>query len=829
MEDLFILPTRAGQPPPPYQRIQPSPPLRSQAANTLHVLSAITRDYTNYVNSTFQAVEAEQTHRILFQHQKQVLEARLEQVSLVPCLLWPCVLSLPPCLQRALSPHHFLLSLPLEQAETYEEWAAAASQLDRLEGRDHWKETNDSDEYYNPELIASVIAQLDSARENGDARRMLGIIRCSLLRNLGGSGRACMYNHSHVGTKKLIEEYVTASVDTIQALITETSRALPKGLSQKELMGDLLLARQVHGRTALVLSGGSVFGMVHIGVLKALFENHSLPRVISGTSAGSIVASVVCMKKDDEIPDVLKQFAHGDLAVFTDKDRPDSWFGHLRRVWDNGAWHDNRHLRRVMRSLLGDITFQEAFNRTGRILNISVSSKEGLSLPSLLNYMTAPNVIIWSAVVASCSVPGVFGATTLLMRDEIDGSLTPWDPAGQLWVDGSLDNDIPAQRLRELFGVNHFIVSQANPHVAAFLPTDHGISESNPFSVPTLEHIRNWCSFAGSCAKSELAPWMHHLTSLTEVSQLGWANRQVRMLNRLLSQWYTADINIIPRMGLAWAPYLIRNPTPEFMDEACRIGERATWPLLCRIRNSCAIELALDRAVTIMRERITFSDSQINLRRLYTGSSELGIKQGDVKIHRRHCRRGSGGSIQLKARRQGTRDSLDDVFSESAHDSDPESQATSLAKRRGLEGMKLDFLVHMREQAGRGGSLARQNSLQNLPVAKTPTGSPVATRVSSPAAYKFVGGLQPLTTIHRRDAQEPAGDDDTDSDTSESPVLQLRVRRSGSGSPPRGPGPEISAGRIEEETTTDYTDQTADEADIDDNVSDAEPYDIASP
>jgi len=41
------------------------------------------------------------------------------------------------------------------------------------------------------------------------------------------------------------------------------------------------------------LSGGAFLGYYHGGVVKALFEGGYLPRVISGASAGSILASVV--------------------------------------------------------------------------------------------------------------------------------------------------------------------------------------------------------------------------------------------------------------------------------------------------------------------------------------------------------------------------------------------------------------------------------------------------------------------------------------------------------------------------------------------------------
>lgn len=42
----------------------------------------------------------------------------------------------------------------------------------------------------------------------------------------------------------------------------------------------------------LVFSGGGVRGSAHIGVLKALHENHIKPRMLAGTSAGSIIAGL---------------------------------------------------------------------------------------------------------------------------------------------------------------------------------------------------------------------------------------------------------------------------------------------------------------------------------------------------------------------------------------------------------------------------------------------------------------------------------------------------------------------------------------------------------
>jgi TAG lipase/steryl ester hydrolase/phospholipase A2/LPA acyltransferase len=139
-------------------------------------------------------------------------------------------------------------------------------------------------------------------------------------------------------------------------------------------MEQVVYARQAFGRSALLLSGGATFGMNHIGVLKALFDAKLLPRIISGASAGSIVCAVLCTRTDEEIPQVLSEFPFGDLAVFEEQDHEDGILERLRRLLTEGAWIDIKHLTRVMHEMLGDMTFQEAYNRTRRILNICVSS-----------------------------------------------------------------------------------------------------------------------------------------------------------------------------------------------------------------------------------------------------------------------------------------------------------------------------------------------------------------------------------------------------------------------------------------------------------------------
>lgn len=114
--------------------------------------------------------------------------------------------------------------------------------------------------------------------------------------------------------------------------------------------------------------------MSHIGVVQALYQADLLPRIISGASAGSIVAAVVCTRTDEELPTLLSTFAHGQLDVFDDEHNPEDILHHFARFLKQGAWMDIKHMVRVMKGMMGDVTFQEAYNRTRKILNIGVSS-----------------------------------------------------------------------------------------------------------------------------------------------------------------------------------------------------------------------------------------------------------------------------------------------------------------------------------------------------------------------------------------------------------------------------------------------------------------------
>lgn len=477
-----------------------------------------------------------------------------------------------------------------------------------MEGNNAWKEEDESDDYDSALLQEHMIA-LQQAKINGDVNRMIYLVRTTFSRDMARMSNLKLYQYSHVGTKERVENYIQVAIDTLNALV-EASDQDAHGVSPFEIYNNLLSTRQSFGRSAMLLSGGGTFGMNHIGVLKTLWEANLLPRIISGASAGSIVASIMCTRVDEEIPGLLQSFCDGDLAVFHDPTESAPWLRTIGRLLVKGSMFDIAHLIRVMQSFLGNMTFLEGYNRTRRILNICVSSASMYELPKLLNYVTSPHVMIWSAVAASCSVPLVFSPSSLSVKDPRTGEVSHWTGGQdqQKWIDGSVDNDLPMQRLSEMFNVNHFIVSQVNPHVIPFLVKDKDI-RGEDLDKKSFTPSPSWFRGLSLFAKTEV---IHRMTMLSDA---GVMPNVLTKLAAVLSQTYSGDITILPEVSFIDFPAVLSNPTPEFMRDTMLRGERATWPKLSRIRNHCAIELSLDEALNQVRVRTVFDETQARVRR----------------------------------------------------------------------------------------------------------------------------------------------------------------------------------------------------------------------
>ena len=116
-------------------------------------------------------------------------------------------------------------------------------------------------------------------------------------------------------------------------------------------------------------------------------------------------------------------------------------------MFDQEDWE-----RRVRYFTNGDTTFEEAYKKTGRVLCIALSATTKKAPPVLINYITAPNVTIASAVLASAAVPGFIDPMKLQLKDD-KGVVRKPAKQDETYRDGSIESDIPKDGLAEMVRV----------------------------------------------------------------------------------------------------------------------------------------------------------------------------------------------------------------------------------------------------------------------------------------------------------------------------------------------------------------------------------------
>ncbi|KAG6363320.1 hypothetical protein INS49_008417 [Diaporthe citri] len=564
----------------------------------------------------------------------------------------------------------------LRHAEMYEEWEEAALHLDNLLGLDLWR-YNQVSRYYDYRLINERLDSLALAREDQDIHALVNLLRSGLVRNLGNITATKLYNRSFAGSKFLIEEYITQVAEAIEFISTlpavppsgvgllgsnsssgnvagqgplppaqpptqaqpqtpavhfsdnssttpgsnasNASNAAvaniktPMTMSNQMKLDFVHDTRQAFGRSTLVLQGGAIFGLCHLGVVKALFLRGLLPRIITGTATGALIAALVAIHKEEELPAVLK--GEGvDLSAFAAKNKSKGddasgvgtrsgstrWETLLRRVkrfYREGYFLDVKVLEECVRANVGDLTFEEAYIRSKRVLNITVAATGQGGIPTLLNYLTAPNVLIWTAAVASnASTPTFYGhrETTILCKDQ-DGKIVPWAPANTIdfrhWTHVSYsDRDSPLMRIAELFNVNHFIVSQARPYLIPFLQSDmHGPSQHE-----TRNKTTSITAFLVRMVGLEVR---HRLRQLDTLGLLPTGIRRFLVDERIPG----ASVMLVPEVTAGDFIRLLETPTRETLDYWILRGERSVWPAVAALKIRCAIETELDRAYQMAR------------------------------------------------------------------------------------------------------------------------------------------------------------------------------------------------------------------------------------
>jgi hypothetical protein len=154
-------------------------------------------------------------------------------------------------------------------------------QLEALKGRDARALFLLETQLYDRRLLQERLQYLRRVRQQGNVDEVMFAVRSDLLRNLGNMTNSLLHEHFPV-VPDLIREYIQQVQDDLRFITSSPDAPLD------ERLAFLRESRHAFGRTALVLSGGGSFGAFHMGIVKALLDANLLPRVVSGSSAGSI-------------------------------------------------------------------------------------------------------------------------------------------------------------------------------------------------------------------------------------------------------------------------------------------------------------------------------------------------------------------------------------------------------------------------------------------------------------------------------------------------------------------------------------------------------------
>lgn len=456
------------------------------------------------------------------------------------------------------------LQRELDHAENYETWRELALEFDKATGLDEWKVRQNSD-FYDHHLVRSRLNKLKELRKTKQDDELLYMLNEGIHGNLGGIGRSVLYTHAKFGTKKLIIEYI----DEVVAALIHISQIDDKQLPLDRKLEFFHRASHCFGRSALMLSGGANYGMFHLGVAKALFEQKVLPTVISGSSAGSIIAAVVGTHSDEDLQEYFNlEQLNAEAMKFM------GW----KRLVKGKNLLDGDHLEETLSRFIPDLTFREAYEKTGRQISVTISPARLNHESRMLNAISSPNVFVRRGVLASTAVPGLFPAVTLTAKNSL-GEAQPYNPARQ-WVDGSLSNDLPGKRLSRLYGVNHFIASQVNPHVTPFINDKH--------KATLMQMVAQSGTNATKNIVTNLLKYTKDNFSAPSVSYM------LSQVHALLAQDYSADITITPDFSTLNPWRLFNNPSTEDIQKLVLAGERSTWPKIEWIRNCTKVSRALD-------------------------------------------------------------------------------------------------------------------------------------------------------------------------------------------------------------------------------------------
>ncbi len=164
-------------------------------------------------------------------------------------------------------------------------------------------------------------------------------------------------------------------------------------------------------RVTLVLGGGGMKGLAHVGVLRALEEHGLTPQTVIGSSMGALIGAAWCAGTSPrDLWDMAGHVKRRDLFRVAHRNMA------LKRM-RSPALYQRRPLYNVIRGLLGDVGFAE-LERPLLVNTVDLNSGQQV----LWGGPGRDDVPVADAVYASCALPGYLPPQRIGTGDYSDGA-----------------------------------------------------------------------------------------------------------------------------------------------------------------------------------------------------------------------------------------------------------------------------------------------------------------------------------------------------------------------------------------------------------------------
>lgn len=250
------------------------------------------------------------------------------------------------------------------------------------------------------------------------------------------------------------------------------------------------------------------------------------------------------------------------------------------------------------------MTFEEAYHKTGRVFCIALAATTKKTPPVLINYISAPNVTLASAVVASAAVPGFVAPQQLQIKDP-DGTVRSAGP--ETYFDGSIRHDIPTAGLSEMLNCQFFVACQCNPHIVPFFFDPKG-GVGRPSRWSSGDKGSSW---RGGFLLAALEMYLKNDMKAKFVF-LRDLDAAVSFTGTMLTQSFEGSTTIVPRVRLRDFFTLFSDPSVESLCHYVKVGSIAAYQHAAMIRLHYKLADALDECIDKLEHGCGKEEDKLN-------------------------------------------------------------------------------------------------------------------------------------------------------------------------------------------------------------------------